>query len=456
MANPLKSILSIRKQEVPLALLMFSYFFLVITVFWILKPIKKGLFIDFYKQAGAFELLSWQLKGSQAELLAKVLNMVVAFAAVMVFTWLARSMRRQQLTYAFSAFLAMCLLLYAFTLSEPAELTIWTFYLFGDLFNTLMVATFFAFLNDSVAPQSAKRLYGPIVLGGVSGGAFGSLFVRLQVESLTPQQWMWICIGLTALIVTVAGAAGRIVDRDPPEANPKPGSSDGGSKTNVAIEGARLVAASRYLVAIVAIVGLYEIVSTILDFQFTATVERYVDDTTVHFSTMGVITNVFALLVQLFLTSFIMTRFGLAAALLVMPIAILGSSGAFLAVPTLWTGSSLTTADNGLNYSLNQSAREALYTPTTRDEKYKAKAFIDMFVQRAAKAVAVGISLLMTMLFTHPSASDPSKLVLDFAGVRWLSLVTVAVTVVWVFAARYAGRRFREMTEEAPPSIDRR
>ncbi len=43
--SPFKAIFDIRKSELPLALLMFSYFFLVITSFWILKPIKKSLFI---------------------------------------------------------------------------------------------------------------------------------------------------------------------------------------------------------------------------------------------------------------------------------------------------------------------------------------------------------------------------------------------------------------------------
>lgn len=87
--HPLKAIFTIRKVELPLALLMFSYFFLVITSFWILKPIKKALFIQFYDQSG-FTLFSWHMLASQTELLAKVLNMVVAFGAVVVFTWLVR------------------------------------------------------------------------------------------------------------------------------------------------------------------------------------------------------------------------------------------------------------------------------------------------------------------------------------------------------------------------------
>ena len=85
--------MDIKPSEWPLALLMFSYFFLVITSFWILKPLKKGLFIEFYDQGG-FHLLGIDFSAPQAELLAKVLNMLVAFIAVVVFTALSRQLRR--------------------------------------------------------------------------------------------------------------------------------------------------------------------------------------------------------------------------------------------------------------------------------------------------------------------------------------------------------------------------
>ncbi len=80
--NPLRAVFAFRREELPFALLMFGCFFLVITSFWILKPIKKASFIEFYENAG-FDLLGWQLAGPQAELLAKVLNMFVAIAAVL-------------------------------------------------------------------------------------------------------------------------------------------------------------------------------------------------------------------------------------------------------------------------------------------------------------------------------------------------------------------------------------
>ena len=59
-SNPLRAVMTVRRSELPLALLMFGYFFLTITTFWILKPIKKTVFINFYKQ-GAFDFAGLSL-----------------------------------------------------------------------------------------------------------------------------------------------------------------------------------------------------------------------------------------------------------------------------------------------------------------------------------------------------------------------------------------------------------
>ena len=432
MAKTFQAFMDIKREELPLALLMFSYFFLVITCFWILKPIKKGLFIEFYDEAG-FDLLGITYSAPQAELLAKILNMVVAFGAVVVFTRLSRQLRRQQLTFVFAVFFIACYLLFGRWLHTPDDLNVWSFYLFGDLYSTLMVATFFAFLNDSVTPGAAKRLYGLVGLGGVCGGVFGSSVVSANVALLSYSHWLWICSGLTVLIAAAAWGAGRQVRV--PASTTQGAAPTEPLRGNAATEGARLVFSSRYLLSIVAIVGLYEIISTIIDFQFTFTVSHYLDGADIgrHFALVYSITNWVSLLVQLFLTSYIMTRFGLAAALLVLPFTIALGSSAFLLFPALWVGSMLSTADNGFSYSINQSAKEALYVPTSEAEKYRAKAFIDMFVQRFAKAIAVVISLGITFMFK------------DIASLRYLGLLTLGLIAVWVVAARYAGRQFNEL-----------
>ena len=438
--SPLKQIMNIRRDEMPQAFLMAVYFFLVITSFWILKPLKKSLFVEFYDEVG-FNFLGWQMEAAQAELLAKVGNMFVAFLAATVFVYLARYLRRQQLTYVFSAFLMILYVWYLTVLESPVGVTVWSFYLFGDLYNTLMVATFFAFLNDSVEPDSAKRMYGLIVLGGVVGGAFGSTVVGAKIDDLSMSQWLWICLGMSVLVILTAAAAGRLFERNV-KIQPVPEQEEPAQSGNPATEGGRLVFRSSYLLSIVAIVGLYEMVSTIMDFQFTSTVAHYLDgpDIGAHVSAVFAFTNWVALFVQLFLASFVMSRFGVGSALLFLPIAALCGSAGFLLAPLLLVGSALNTADNGFSYSINQSAKEALYVPTTRKEKYQAKAFIDMFVQRLAKALAVGLSLAITSFFV------------GFESIRWLSLLTVVILLVWVQIVRFAGREFEKLSAARVPT----
>lgn len=437
-------LLAIRRDEWPLALSLLAYFFLVITTFWILKPLKKGLFIGFYK-AGGFEILGWHAKAAQAELLAKIANMVVAFVAAAVFNVLSKRLHRQQLTYVFSAFFIGCFAFYAYAIAHPSGVEVWGFYLLGDLYSTLMVATFFAFANDSFDSDTAKRLYGLIGVGGVAGGAVGSTIVSRMVARATTTTWLVGAIGIAIAIILLAGYAGRLVTRRGAPA-PKPsapvdakGSPENGQEGSgsAALAGARLVLRSRYLLAIVAIVGLYEMVSTIMDFQFTSSVERALPAEAIggHFADVFAVTNWTALVVQLLFTSWVMRRFGLTVALLILPAAAALGSSAFLIMPTLITGSALNPADNAFSYSINQSAKEVLYVPTSRDEKYQAKAFIDMFVQRFAKSVAVLLSLGI------------STWISSFQGVRLLSIATLAILAVWALAARSAGRRFEALED---------
>jgi AAA family ATP:ADP antiporter len=381
------------------------------------------------------DLAGWALGAAQAEQLAKVANMFVALLAAWAFSVLARRLRREQLTYVFSGVILAGYVAYSALLEAPGAVTVWTFYFFGDLYSTLMVATFFAFLNDSVTSDSAKRLYGLIGLGGVAGGAFGTTVLSAYIDDVSMPGWLWICFGIGVVIVGIAFAAARAFGRTEPQREAVVPAEEKAS----ALDGARRVLQSRYLLSIVAIVGLYEMVSTIMDFQFTSTVLHYLDGDAIgqHFALVFAVTNWVALFVQLFLTSFLMRRFGVGVALLTLPLVALAGSAGFLIFPVLLTGSFLNTADNGFSYSINQSAKEALYVPTSRVEKYQAKAFIDMFVQRFAKALAVGLSLGITTFLT------------GFEGVRWLSILTAVILLVWVQAARYAGKEFARLEREA-------
>src|SRR6185503_567723 len=117
------------------------------------------------------------------------------------------------------------------------------------------------------------------------------------------------------------------------------------------------------------------------------------------------------------IVALIMRKWGVTAALLVLPMALLLSSFSFFLFPGLMMASLLFISDNGLNYSIQQTSRESLYVVATPDEKYKARAFTNMFVQRVAKGMAIFMVMGLGLLG------------LKGLSVRYLSFITMTVMV---------------------------
>ena len=424
----------IRRNEWPRALLMSAFFFLVIATYWILKPIKRGLIINYFG-ANPLELFGMTFTGAEAEQIGKVLNLIVAFDLVPFFIWLARRYSRHYIVLIFAVISSAAFILYAFLIDQPHEATVWTFYVFGDMFNTVMVALFWAFTNDIVSSGEAKRTYGLIGLGGVVGGFVGATVVSASVEGVGRAPLLLLCLIPMVLITIIAFAVHRLSSDNTSELQ-RPAIK--GRKRAVAWEGAKLVLASRYLLAITAIIALYELVANVIDFQLAATVEASITlglEKDAFFGLVGQVIGIGSILVQLFLTSFVMKRFGVGTALSFLPIVIFCTSVGFLLLPTLLFAAAMAAGHNTLNYSINQSARETLYTTTSPDVTYKAKAFIDIFVQRFAKVLSAVLNLAFVSIFV--------------SGVRWLTLVTLGLVGLWFFLIRFTGRRFREMETAA-------
>ena len=423
MGKILRIFVDIRKREVEPAILFFLFWFLVIVTFQVLKPLKKGYFVD--------------ALGADIELYAKLANIGVAFLAVILFTALYNKLGSRKLITTLVAIFVVALAGFAAVLGDtaPAVGMNWTFYLFGDAWSTVWVTTFWAYLNEMTRSEQSKRLYGLIGGGGVVGGLVGGLVVWQLVEPLGASTLLAGCAVVTLIIGLLVWRA-EILAKSP-EAPIGRQDTDRlqiesqGKKMNAALEGAKLAKASRYLLAIVMIVFLYELVSQILDYQYSTEAEQFTGAgaTQAFFGQIGTIIGVLSVITQFFLVSFIIRRFGMTSALLVLPVAMALASGIYFVVPVLWSGALLTISDNSFSYSINQTARETLFVPTSSDVKYKARAFANMFVQRFGKGVAIVMALALTAV-----------------PIRFLSILAGVVIAIWAGFAVYAGRRFDHMT----------
>ena len=153
----LRNLFDVRPGELRPALLMFGFFFSIIAVFQILKPLKKGLFVAQF--------------GAEHELIAKGINIDVAFGAMIGFTYLYNWLGGRRLVRFLGGFFLLTLLVFLPVLSDaPSTIVNYTFYLFGDLWSTVWVAIFWAFLNEISTTEQSERLYGLIGTGGLLGG----------------------------------------------------------------------------------------------------------------------------------------------------------------------------------------------------------------------------------------------------------------------------------------------
>ncbi len=415
-----------RRDEIPVVLLLFTSFFCSIAVFQILKPLKKGLFVEVY--------------GADTELYAKLLNILAAAFAMVVFTYLYNRLSRRGLIFSICGFFIAVFGLLTLFLQDPNVYSIWGFYLVGDLVTTLLVAGFWAYATDITRTEQAKRLFGLIGLGLVLGGWAGITSAKALLEQIQMEGLLFLCAGLMLVIAAATGGTEYLLPRSESfrrnllQRHTQEKSVQ--EEASAALEGASLALRSPYLAAIVGIMACYEIASQVMDYQFSSLSEQLsgITETQAFITNIYFFANMLSVLVQLFLVSFIMRKAGLVVTLLVMPVAILLSSLSFLFIPTLLVSGLLVISDNGLNYSIQQTGRETLYMITTPDEKYKARAFTNMFVQRLAKGIAI-LAVLGLGALAVP--------------LPYLSLLTITVVVLMILCSVFAGRRFNCQSEQA-------
>ena len=437
-------------KKIAFTVVMFLYINLALTIFWILKPLKKSLFIGLYDGDQTFKLGSMEMLGSSAELLAKGMNLLIAFMLVVFLTLVTRLAKRQRLTYCCMGLIIAMTFYFSLQINEPSESTVWLFYWFGDLYISLMLAAFFSFLHDTVDLRNAKRLYGFIVLGAVSGGAVGSTYFRGWIGEMNNQQWLHTIIGIGVVICLLAFAAGWMA-KSIPHHEPKPSPNDVPKKKfNAAIEGASLVFKSRYLIAIAGIVGFYEITSEVLDYQFTAMTERFVpkEDIGSHFGTVYAIGNIAALVVQLCFSIFAagFPKYRIHWILLALPLAVALSSLFFIIAPILLAASLLKISDSTFAYSVNQTGRETLYNPLSRQEKYVARAFVEVFIQRTGKVAALLIAFLVPMFLN--TRNEAGQLETNLLGLQLLGGFTCIIVAIWFYCVKIVGRKFESLERE--------
>ncbi len=417
-------------------------FGITIGVYWLLRPLKDGVFLT--------------MVGIDYQPLVKILSVVVIVPLVMVYSKLVDRFPRHVLLYGLSIFYAICSVIFAILILNPVtgiENTVadkyrmlgWAFYLFVETFGSIMVTLFWSFVSDTTTPDSAKRGYGTIILGAQIGGIAGPLSAKYIIPSYgTAHAILFGVFVLCFLPIMVYYYMHNVSQTEMKGFGGEGKQPLENSKTEKPstgfLEGLRLLVTKPYLLGIFIVVSFYEVIVTILDFQFKGLAKASFTGNALsaYFTEYAIWTNVVALICVMIGVDKIGRKLGLGRTLMLLPI-IVGIAVIVISFhPLLGVAFAIMVISKGINYALNQPAKEQLYIPTTKETKYKAKAWIDMFGSRSSKGVG--------------SAINSAKKSLGASGFVWFSLITsFGLIAIWLAAAVFLGKTHAKAIKENKP-----
>ncbi len=403
-----------RRPANPLAFLMFSYFFFIMFCLYIIIAVKKSLFLT---NLGKERL-------PYAYLLTAIL---IGFAVSINSRLLQKVNRTVYVSLALGFFIGSTFLFWGFFQQQkPWPWIYLLFWSWADIFMVTAITQFWIFINDLFEPREAKRRIGFFVSGGLLGGVAGSLIAFFRPGNLETRNLILICPVLLALCLVIVFAVKRFSSK---QAKEETGSMPDQKKEKIGyIQSFLLLKKSRYLLLLSGMMVTSMAVSTLVDFQFNSIANIHYPDTntrTQFFGSFNCGLLIVSYLFTVLFTSRILKNFGIRVALLIAPVFLLLGCGSIFLIPqagfVAWA-ILMRGGDKSFSHSLNQSVREVLYIPIPPEIKYKAKVFIDMFINKFADGLAAVLLIILSPFLLKGDLKS------ELEGI---SVLTTLFIVVW-------------------------
>ena len=350
----------------------FLYFFCLLCGYYILRPVRDEMAIE-----GGIQHLPWMMTATFVTLLV----------VTPLFGWLSARVPRYRLLLTVYTFFGFNLALFFVAMMGhlSPEWTARAFFVWLSVFNLFVVSVFWSVMADIFTPAQGVRLFGVIAAGGSVGAMVGPLLTTGLTYLIPVPMLLLISVGFLI-------ACGFCLHRLDRWAMAQPSRQHTGQEEPLGGSiwaGIRLALSSPYLLGICLYLFFLTTTATFLYLEQMRLVSEQIpspEGRTRLFALVDLVVNVLTFLTQVAVTSQLIGRFGLASVLVALPLASAVGFGVIGMMPFLVVFVLFTIVRRVGEYALAKPAREILFTVVSREEKYKAKNFIDTAVSRGGDA----------------------------------------------------------------------
>lgn len=405
------------------ALLMLANIFLILVSYYVIKTVREPLILT-------TDVPEWLhrlgIKGpAEVKTYASAGQALILMGFVPAYSWFASQVDRMKLVLGVTAFFVANIVLFALAVEAGVDHIGVFFYIWVGFFSLSIIAQFWSYANDIYTKEAGDRLFPIIGIGMTAGSPVGAWIAgRMFRAHLAPPLMLYVAAGLlltTAGLYLVVNRGGRAGGRAPLAAETPLGGKSGFA----------LVVASRYVALVAVLLVLLNVVNTVGEYILSRLVVLHAFEAVesdpsfdknayigAFYGSYFLWVNVIAVVLQAFVASRLVRRFGLAGVLFALPFIALGAYGIVALGATLGIVRWAKTAENSTDYSIMNTAKQLLWLPTSREEKYKAKQAVDSFFVRLGDLIAAFVV---------------------FAGTTWLafeargfSVLNLGIVLVWL------------------------
>ena len=412
--HALKRVFDIRPGEGRRAALAFCSLMLVIAAYTMVKAVRDALFLS-------------KFGITQLSLMAIGLALATGFI-ISIYLRGTSGLSRNRLIWGTNMVIASSLIAIRVGLlsSGLASLLPWVLYIWSSIFGVFIVMQFWLLANDLFDPREAKRLFGFVGAGAITGGVVGGFVSRSLAAAIGASNLLVVAavmLIIEAVLVSLVWPHRRQDPKGPPSRKGGDESkSTGGFSTLKENRSVRLLAGA-LLLSVLA--------TTLLDWQFKGIVKAAyagrTDEMAGFFGALYGWLSVGSFVVQTFVTGAVLRRFGVGVGLLALPVSLLFGSVLILGhgwipmMSLLVAASTAKVAEGGLRFSLDKASMELMWLPVPPDIKERGKSFVDTVVDRLGTGLTGFIWLALAAL----GWDTPER-------IHWISLAVIGTLVVWL------------------------